>query len=98
MPLRHVVLWAFRDEVSTAEREALLADLRGLVSAVPALRGVEVGPNISPARAQGHTHLMVQTFDDRAGLAEYAAHPAHLPVAARLREAAAQLCAVDLEV
>ncbi|GAC1702450.1 MAG: hypothetical protein NVS9B6_18700 [Candidatus Limnocylindrales bacterium] len=98
MPLRHVVLWAFRDEVSAAEREALVADLRGLVAAVPALRVVEVGPNISPARAQGYTHLMVQTFDDRAGLAEYAAHPAHQPVAARLRAAAAQLCAVDLEV
>ena len=97
MPLRHVVLWAFKDAVAPAEREAILGDLRGLAAAVPELRSVEVGENISPARAQGHTHLMIQTFDDRAGLAAYQAHPAHVPVAARLRDAAAQLCAVDLE-
>ena len=36
--------------------------------------------------------------DDRAGLAEYAAHPAHVPVAARFRAATAQLLAVDLEL
>ena len=97
MPLRHVVLWTFRDAVPVAERDALLTDLRGLGAAVPSLRSAEVGENISPARAQGYTHLMVQTFEDRAGLAAYQDHPAHLPVAARLREAAAQLCAVDLE-
>lgn len=98
MPIRHVVLWAFRDAVPDAERYALLRDLRALGAAIPAVRSVEVGENISPARAQGYTHLMVQTFDDRAGLAAYQIHPAHVPVGARLRDAAIQLCAVDLEV
>lgn len=97
MPLRHVVLWAFRDTVPGDERDALLADLRALGAAVPSLRSVALGPNISPARAQGYTHVMLQTFDDQAGLEAYQAHPAHLPVAARLREAVAQLCVVDLE-
>lgn len=92
-----MVLWAFRNDVPAAERDALLADLRGLAAVVPTLRSVETGPNISPARSQGYTHVMVQTFDDRSGLAAYAAHPAHVPVATRLREATAQLCAVDLE-
>ena len=92
-----MVLWAFRNDVPAVERDALLADLRGLATVVPTLRSVETGLNISPARAQGYTHVMLQTFDDRAGLAAYATHPAHVPVATRLREAAAQLCAVDLE-
>jgi hypothetical protein len=40
----------------------------------------------------------VETFDDRDGLAAYASHPDHLPVLARIRAAASQVIAVDLEV
>jgi Stress responsive A/B Barrel Domain len=95
--LQHIVLFTFRDEVSAAERAAILEALRGLRTAVPSLRSLAVGENISPARAQGYTHVLVETFDDRAGLGSYADHPAHLPVLARVRAAAAQLLAVDLE-
>lgn len=95
--IRHIVLFAFKESIPESERASVLADLSGLRSAVPSLRSLEVGANISPARAQGYTHILVETFDDRAGLAEYATHPAHLPVLARIREAAAQLIAVDLE-
>ncbi len=97
VPIRHVVLWAFRDAVPGVERDALLEDLRGLGVAVPVLRSIAVGPNLSLARAQGYTHVMIQTFDDRGGLEAYQVHPAHVPVATRLREAAAQMCVVDLE-
>jgi stress responsive alpha/beta barrel protein len=96
--IRHVVLWAFKDGVPQAERDAILTAVRALAAAVPSLRSLEVGENVSPARAQGYTHVLLETFDDREGLAAYASHPAHLPVLARLRDAAAQLLAVDLEV
>ena len=95
--IRHVVLWAFKDAVPTAERDAIIAAVRDLPSKVPALRSLAVGENISPARAQGYTHVLVETLDDRDALAAYAAHPEHVPVVARLRDAAAQLLAVDLE-
>lgn len=95
--MTHIVLFAFNDEVPAGEREAILADLRGLRTSVPSLRSLEVGLNISPARAQGHTHVLVETFADRAGLASYTDHPAHVPVAARIRAAVNQLLAVDLE-
>ena len=95
--VRHIVLFSFKPEIGAAERARIVDDLRGLRSAVPSLRSLEVGENISPARAQGYTHILVETFDDRAGLAAYATHPAHLPVLARIRDAAAQLIAVDLE-
>ncbi|MEA2662929.1 MAG: hypothetical protein QOH08_2501 [Chloroflexota bacterium] len=91
-----MVLWAFRDAVPAAERDAIVEAIRGLRERVPSLRSLEVGENVSPARAQGYTHVLLETFDDRAGLAAYAAHPDHLPVVARLREAASQLLAVDL--
>jgi len=92
------VLWAFKDSVPEPERAAILEALRGLTATVPSLRSLEFGLNVSPARAQGYTHLLIETFDDQAGLAAYAGHPAHIPVQVRVREAAAQLLAVDLEV
>jgi hypothetical protein len=92
--IRHVVLWAFKDSVPLAERDAILAAVRALATTVPSLRSLDV----SPARAQGYTHVLLETFDDRAGLAAYASHPDHLPVLARLRDAVAELLAVDLEV
>lgn len=96
--LHHIVLFAFREDVSNDDRALILGAIRGLKAAVPALRSLEVGENVSLARAQGYTHVLIETFDDRPGLAEYTAHPAHAPVVARLRDAVAQLLAVDLEV
>jgi len=96
--IRHVVLWTFADAVPAAERDAILDAVRALQGVVPSLRALEVGPNVSPARAHGYTHVLLETFDDPAGLAAYAAHPDHVPVQARLREATVQLLAVDLEV
>ena len=93
-----MVLWAFKDSVPAAERDAIVAEIRGLREKVPSLRSLEVGENLSPARAQGYTHVLVETFDDRDGLAAYASHPDHVPVLARLRDAVAQLIAVDLEI
>jgi len=96
--IRHVVLWTFKDSVGPRDRESIVAAVRLLRTKVPSLRALEVGENISPARAQGYTHVLIETFDDRDGLAAYASHPEHVPVLARLREAVAQLIAVDLEV
>jgi hypothetical protein len=96
--IRHVVLWAFKDSVARTERDAIVASVRALGTKVPWLRSLEVGENVSPARAQGYTHVLLETFDDRDGLAAYASHPEHLPVLARLRDAVSQLVAVDLEV
>jgi len=96
--IRHVVLWTFKDSVPPAERDAILAAIRALRTTVPLMRSLEVGENVSPARAQGYTHLLVEAFDDRATLAAYQTDPDHVPVVARLRDAVTQLIAVDLEV
>jgi len=92
-----VVLWTFKDGVPQAERDAIVAAVRGLRATVPSLRSLEIGENVSPERAQGYTHVLVETFDDRDGLAAYQSHPVHVPVAARLRDAVSQLLAVDLK-
>ena len=96
--IRHVVLWTFKDGVRQAERDAIVAAVRGLGSTVPSLRSLEMGENVNPERARGYTHVLVETFDDLDGLAAYQRHPLHIPVAARIREATSQLLAVDLEI
>jgi hypothetical protein len=96
--LHHVVLWSFKDTVARSERDAIVDAIRALRTKVPSLRSLEVGENTSPARAQGYTHVLIETFDDRDGLAAYASHPDHVPVLGRLGDAVAQLVAVDLEV
>lgn len=96
--IRHVVLWAFKDSVSGAERDGVVAAGRGLKATVPSLRSLEVGENVSLRRAQGYTHVLVATFDDRDGLASYLSHPDHVLVGTRLQAAAGQLLVVDLEV
>src|SRR5689334_17343768 len=95
--LRHIVLWSFKEAVPAEERDAVLEAIRGLRAKVPSLRSLEVGENRSPARAHGYTHVLVETFDDQAGLVAYSTHPEHVPVAARMRGAAADVLAVDLE-
>jgi hypothetical protein len=96
--IRHLVLWSFKDAVSQDERDAIVAAGRALGSPVPSVRSLEVGKSFSAARAQGYTHALVASFDDRAGLAAYNSHPEHVPVGARLQQVAAQLLVVDLEV
>jgi hypothetical protein len=96
--LQHIVLFAFNGSVPPAERAALLEAIRGLRATVPSLRSLELGENISSARAHGYTHVLVETFDDRDGLAAYASHPDHVPLGARIRDLSAQLLVVDLEV
>ena len=92
------MLFAFKESVTPAERAALLDAVRALRTTVPSLRSLELGENVSPARAQGYTHVLLETFDDRDGLAAYSSHPDHVPVGARIRDAASQLLAVDLEL
>ena len=96
--IRHLVLWSFKDAVPQAERDEIVAAGRALGSTVPSVRSLEVGESFSAARAQGYTHVLVGTFEDRAGLAAYNSHPDHVPVGRRLQDAAAQLLVVDLEV
>lgn len=91
------MLFAFKESVPPAERAAVLDAIRGLPVKVPSIRSLELGENISAARVQGYTHVALVTFDDRDGLAAYLSHPEHVPVGARMREAASQSLAVDLE-
>ncbi len=92
-----MVLWAFKDNAPETDRQELLAAIRGLRAKVSYVREIHVGKNFSPSRADAFTHVYVSTFDRREDLERYQQHVEHVPIAARLREAAAKLIAVDLE-
>jgi Stress responsive A/B Barrel Domain len=69
--------------------------LRSLRLEVPGVANLTVGANFTD-RAHGCTHGLVVELRDRQALAEYAAHPRHVEVAAALRRDA-ELWALDYE-
>jgi hypothetical protein len=83
-----------------AEREAATAEMRELLEALPALvpgvRSLEVGVNGLPGDRASDVVLTV-SFDDWPALRDYAVHPEHVRVAARIGELAAERRSVDYE-
>jgi hypothetical protein len=94
--LKHVVLFRFADP-TPANLDRATAALRGLLGAVPSLRAIEVGADVTRSE-RSYDLCLITDFDDRAGLAAYATHPSHLEVVAVLRELTTGSVVVDYEV
>jgi hypothetical protein len=79
----HVVLFRPKPALGKDPREALFAALRSAAATIPSVRRFTVGRGIEnpPAYVQSgfpdFPFAAIVTFDDRAGLLEYLAHPAH---------------------
>ncbi len=95
MSVQHLVLLKFNDGVTPARIATHLAALASLRDRVPGVTGLSIGANFSE-RSRGYTHALVVTLADRAALAAYGPHPAHMEVATPLR-ADAELLVVDFE-
>lgn len=95
MPVNHVVLLKFNAGVPPERIDAHLRALATLRERVPGITALSVGANFSE-RSRGYTHALVVTLRDRDALAAYAPHPAHVEVAAPLRQDA-ELLVVDYE-
>ncbi len=77
-PLRHVVLFDFRDTATPADIARIEAAFAALRSSIREVKGLEWGTNVSPENlANGFTHCFIVTFDDAAGRDIYLPHPAH---------------------
>ncbi len=94
--LTHIVCFRYRDDVPEAARDDHRERLRALVGAVPSLREMTVGADVL-GTPRSYDTALVARFDDCAGLAEYATHPAHVPVAAFSSSLCADIVAVDFE-
>ncbi len=75
--IRHVVLFRFAPNATTAQIAGARAALMGLRSAVPEVREIGFGPNQGPSAGDWPWVLCV-TCDDLAGVERYLAHPAHV--------------------
>jgi hypothetical protein len=83
--IRHCVFVKFRDDVGTAERAAIHADLEALRQVVEGMDTVNFSANVSPEPfARGFTHGFTIDFADVAARDAYLVHEAHQRAGARL--------------
>ena len=77
-PLRHVVLFSFKDEASTDAVDKVVADFGKLPGQIPGIVSYEWGTNVSPEGLNdGFTHCFTLTFAGKEERDGYLVHPAH---------------------
>lgn len=77
--LRHIVLYQFKPEVTTAQVQEVIDTFAALPKKIDTIIGFEHGLNSSQeGKSDGLTHAFQVTFRNEAGLKTYLEHPAHL--------------------
>jgi Stress responsive A/B Barrel Domain len=103
--IAHVVLFKPKHELTAAERQAVIDDLRAAASAIPTVRKLRVGRRIQHGRP-GYEQLMredfeyfvIIEFDDVEGLTAYLAHPAHAAIGSQFMKASTAALGYDYEM
>jgi hypothetical protein len=92
----HVVLirWSSED---AAVRASVEDAVRALPASIPQIRELRAGPSTSrEGLEKGYEWGFVMTFAEESARDAYLTHPAHLPVAALIGRAAAEVLVFDL--
>ncbi len=77
-PLRHVVLFKFKEQASAQDVEGVVQAFQSLPRKIDLIRAFECGTDVSVEnRAQGYTHCFLVSFDDESDRDRYLKHPAH---------------------
>lgn len=96
---QHIVMFKFREDVSSevreAARQAFKQGIEALPSVIPFIRKVHVGFNIN--EAEKWDICLTSTFDTLEDAKAYGAHPAHKAVAKELMKHIAERACVDFE-
>jgi hypothetical protein len=98
--IRHIVSWRLATDdpaVRATQAASIKERLEGLAPMIPEVRAIAVHSDLGEIEGN-YDVVLVADFDDTAGLATYANHPAHQVVAAYTRSVAAERAAVDFEV
>lgn len=74
--IRHTLMFAFKDEVTEFDREAVLAELATFPTVYPQMRNWSLGENLS-SRDRRFTHGMAVDFDDEQALLAYLNSDSH---------------------
>ncbi|MET3130006.1 hypothetical protein AAKU55_000247 [Oxalobacteraceae bacterium GrIS 1.11] len=94
--LRHIVLCAFRADISEQQRSLLIREFALLKESIAAVRHFECGRNCSPeGLADGFSDCFTLHFDDAAGRDAYLVDPAHLRFVELLKPWLAKVLVVD---
>lgn len=78
MPVKHVVLFKFKEGTSEAKIAELIEGYKALPGKIDAMQHFEWGKDVSVEDLhKGFTHCFVTTFADAAGRDAYLPHDAH---------------------
>lgn len=77
--LRHVVLFAFRNDATAEAVDGVVSGFAALPAAIPGIVHYEWGTNVSPEGLNdGFTHCFTLTFASAEARDDYLNHPAHV--------------------
>lgn len=77
--LRHVVLFAFRNDAPADAVDAVVTGFGKLPDQIPGILAYETGTNVSPEGLNdGFTHCFTLTFTSAEARDDYLNHPAHV--------------------
>ena len=95
-PLKHVVLFRFKEGTPQATIDHLVDEYRALPTKIETMKHFEWGVDVSVEnRNEGFTHCFITTFDNPAGLEIYLPHPAHVAYVEELKPHLDGLLVVD---
>jgi len=77
--IRHIVMFDFKKENKKENIQKAKEMLENLINTIPTLKSMEVGVNFS-SEDRAMDLSIITSFEDKAGLEEYAIHPEHLKV------------------
>ena len=99
--LRHVVMWAFKDEAEGSEKLANMVRVRDSLLAlrpiIPEILAMEIGLDIGVGRDTWDM-VLVMTFQDARSLEIYQNHPAHKAVSAFVGKVRSDRACVDFTI
>ena len=101
----HLILFEPRADLSAAQRQQVIDDLRSAADSIPSVKRCRIGrrlrhgaPGYEAAMAVDYQYAVIMEFDDRAGLEAYLRHPAHHAAGRHFTTSAANALAYDYEV
>ena len=103
--ISHVVLFKPKHGLTTAERQAVIDDLRAAAAGIPSVRNLRVGrrirhgvPGYELLMREDFEYVLIVEFDDAEGLKRYLAHPLHEAIGRHFKQAASMALAYDYEM
>lgn len=78
---KHIVIWDFKDEMSTQEKKQTALKIKNDVEALADLKGViSLKIYLNPELGSNCDIMVDSTFEDETAFKFYAEHPRHIPV------------------